>query len=130
MIRRAKKRDITAVKELIDEMATRGKLLPRSRRDIEKVIHHFYLYEVDGVIVGCCALEVYSRKLAEIRSLAVHTEHQNKRIGSLLVTACIREAKHKKIYEVLCVTDQVTFFERRGFSKQLGPDQYPMFIKP
>lgn len=130
MVRKARKKDIKSVKELIDYMAQKGKLLSRTRRELEQVIHHFYVCEVEGRIVGCCALEIYSKKLAEIRSLAVHTEHQKRRIGSQLIETCLKEARSKNIFEVLCVTDQVVFFEKKGFSKQLGPDQFPLFIKP
>ena len=130
MIRRARKKDIKTVKNLIDYMADHGKLLRRTRRDLEQVIEQFFVWEDATEIVGCCALEVYSRKLAEIRSLAVHHDHQGKRIGSKLIDACLAEARHKGVYEVLCVTDRVTFFEKKGFAKQLGPDQFPLFIKP
>jgi amino-acid N-acetyltransferase len=130
MLRKAKKADVGAIKSLIDSLARQGKLLRRSRAEIERVIRNFYVWDVDGEIVGCCALEIYNKKLAEIRSLAVHSDHQNMRIGSQLIDACVREAKHKQVYEVLCVTDKVEFFQKKGFSKQLGPDQWPLFIKP
>lgn len=132
MVRRARKKDIKAVKDLIDYMADHGKLLRRTRRDLEQVIGQFFVWEESsgGKIIGCCALEVYSPKLAEIRSLAVHHDHQGKRIGSRLVDMCLQEARHRGVYEVLCVTDRVAFFEKKGFAKQLGPDQFPLFIKP
>ena len=36
-------------------------------------------------VMGCCTLHVCWEDLAEIRSLAVHPEHRNKKIGAALV---------------------------------------------
>lgn len=77
--------------------------------------HEFFVAEEDGRIVGCCALEIYSQRLAEIRSLAVAAEHQGKGIASALVDACVAWAKEKQVYEVLSITGAVEFFEKRGF---------------
>ena len=69
----------------------------------------------DDHVVGCCALEVYSKRLAEIRSLAVAPEHQGKGIASKLIESCIQEAKEKEIYEVLTITGSSSLFEKQGF---------------
>lgn len=66
-------------------------------------------------IIGCAALEVYSKRLAEIRSLVVNPEFQRKGIGSRLVRECLKRAKNKKIYEVLSITGAYNFFRHLGF---------------
>ncbi len=76
----------------------------------------FYLALEGTTPVGCCALEVYSKRLAEIRSLAVHPEYQGKGIASALVAACLKEARKKKVYEVLSITSAIAFFEKQGFN--------------
>lgn len=128
MIRKARNADIDSVYKLIFEAAKIGKILPRSKEELKKVIHHFYVYEMDGIVVGCCALEVYSKKLAEIRSLVVADNYKKQGIGRALVEACLAEAKVKQIFEVLAITDKDAFFEKLGFKKELN-GQWPMFLK-
>ena len=67
-------------------------------------------------IVGCCALEIYSKRLAEVRSLAVHEKFQGKGFATQLVEQCIKHARKKKVYEILTITSELPFFEKRGFN--------------
>lgn len=80
-------------------------------------------------MIACCAIELYNKKLAEIRSLVVKQEHERKGIASLLLDQCLREAKKKKVYEVLVITDRENLFKRRGFSEQLH-GQKALFLRP
>lgn len=131
MIRKAQntQKEREVIYQLIQAAAKSGKILSRSRREIADVLGSFYVAIVDDAIVGCCALEIYSKKLAEIRSLAVSPKHQNKGIGTQLVAACVKEAKQKKIYEILSITDKDVFFEKLGFNKCLN-GQWPLFYRP
>lgn len=130
MIRKASNttKEIDDIYSLISLGATGGKILPRSKKEIERIIDSFYVSIDNGRIVGCCALEIYNRKLAEIRSLVVLPSHQGRGIATKFVTKCIEKAKKKNIYEVLAITDRDGFFERLGFSKFIN-GQWPMFLK-
>ena len=75
----------------------------------------FFVAEEEGHIVGCCALEVYSQRLAEVRSLAVIEEYRGQGIASQLVAACLTEARKRGIYEVLTITGTPPLFEKQGF---------------
>lgn len=75
----------------------------------------FFVAEDRGEVVGCCALEVYSKRLAEVRSLAVEKKYQSQGIGKRLVIECLKKAKQLKIREVLTITNAVVLFERLGF---------------
>jgi amino-acid N-acetyltransferase len=79
-------------------------------------LRSFFVAHFAGELVGCCALEVYSLRLAEIRSLAVAPELTNQGIGSRLVAACRKRAVERGVKQVLTVTGQAGFFERMGFS--------------
>lgn len=68
-----------------------------------------------GEVVGCCALEEYSKRLSEIRSLVVHPKYQNKKVGKKLIQSCLNRAKQKKIFELLTVTSAVGLFQKHGF---------------
>lgn len=76
----------------------------------------FYVALEGDMIIACCALEIYSQRLAEIRSLAVAPEYQGRGIGKQLVAACLNEAKEKNIYEVLTITGSSALFEKQGFA--------------
>lgn len=128
-LRKAGKKDIPDIYALIHAATERGRILKRSRKEIQKTIRHFWVTEEDGNIVACCALEIYNKKLAEVRSLAVAPHHQEKGIGSALLGHCITEARKKGIYEVLAITDRENLFKRLGFSEQLH-GQKALFLRP
>ncbi len=75
----------------------------------------FFVAEWEGQIVGCCALQIYSRRLAEIRSLAVNPEFQKKGVATKLLHLCEQRARERKIKQLLAVSSNATFFENRGF---------------
>ncbi len=128
-IHRAGNADTRAIFSLIDEATKRGRILKRPHSEIVRSLHHFWVAEKDGKVVGCCAIEFYNKKLAEVRSLAVDTHHEGQGIASALVSRCLREAKKRKIYEVLVITDRESIFKRLGFAEQLH-GQKALFLRP
>lgn len=126
-VRQATDADIERIYELI--MSAKGRLLKRSRADIRKSIKFFFVVEVESVIVACCALEIYNKKLAEVRSVVVAPEWQKQGIASAMLSRCVEEAKRKRIYEVLAITDSGGVFKRQGFSEQLH-GQKALFLRP
>jgi amino-acid N-acetyltransferase len=76
----------------------------------------FYVADLDGRIVGCAALQIYSRRLAEVRSLAVDPELVHSGIGRRLVEACQQRAAERGVSQVMAVTSSPAFFEKAGFS--------------
>jgi len=77
--------------------------------------HEFFVAIEDKKIVGCAALEIYSKRLAEVRSLVVDEGYQRNGVGTVLVEACVAKAKKKKIHEVLAITGSLPLFEKQGF---------------
>jgi len=76
----------------------------------------FFVAQSEGRLVGCCALQVYSKRLAEVRSLAVAPEFQDRGVASRLVKSCIERARERGIRELFAVTSQTSFFGRLGFA--------------
>jgi amino-acid N-acetyltransferase len=76
----------------------------------------FFVAVVDGQVVGCCALQIYSKRIAEVRSLAVHPEYQDRGVASKLVESCTQRARDRGVREVFAVTSQTSFFGRLGFN--------------
>ncbi len=108
-IRNATKADFPAIQELIRQYPE--KLLQDHLPEPDA----FFVANENGEIVGCCALEVYSKRLAEIRSLAVAQELQGRGIGTALIKHCIEAAKDRGVYEVLTITGVDSLFVRHGF---------------
>ena len=76
----------------------------------------FFVASAGGRLVGCCALQIYSKRLAEVRSLAVHPDFRDLGVASGLVRSCIKRAKERGIRELFAVTSQTSFFGRLGFA--------------
>lgn len=81
------------------------------------------------MIIGCAALEIYSRKLAEIRSLAVAASAQGQGVGRKLVDACVERAREHNILEVMAITASDAFFQSCGFDYTLPSLKRAVFLQ-
>jgi amino-acid N-acetyltransferase len=79
-------------------------------------IPSFFVACVSGKLIGCCALQVYSKRMAEVRSLAVHPDFQDRGVASKLVRCCVERALERGVRELFAVTSQTSFFGRLGFA--------------
>lgn len=109
VIRPAGKSDMPAIRALI-------------RRYPRKLLQHplpfwkdFFVAYVSGKIVGCCALEVYSKKIAEVRSLVVAPQARRQGIGRRLVAECLKVGRRQKVREILVITASEKLFKKIGF---------------
>ncbi len=114
-LRKAKVKDANEIFKILQFYALKEVLLPRSLNSIYENIRDFYVYEIDGKIVGVGSLHIYWEDLAEIKSLAVLEDYQHHGIGSKLVKACLADAKELGIRKVFALTYVPFFFERLGF---------------
>ena len=128
-VRLATESDLTALEAFIEPFVDDGKLLPRTYDELNELLPTFFIAEEDGQIVGCAALEIYSKKLAEIRSLAVAPETQGKGVGRLLVQACVELAQEKNILEVMAITSSEGFFKSCGFDFTLPGEKKALFYQ-
>lgn len=129
MIRPALAADAPALSEFIQPFVEDSKLLPRTLTELNDLLPSFFVAEMEGRIVGCAALEVYSPKLAEIRSLAVSPNTQGLGIGKKLVQACIERAQNLRILEVMAITSADDFFMACGFDYTLPGEKRALFIQ-
>jgi amino-acid N-acetyltransferase len=114
-VNRARVGDASSVHRMISRFADKGEVLPRALSDIYDGIRDYFVVRKEDRVVACAALHVTWVDLAEIRSLAVDEQEQKQRIGSLLVEACIDEAKELGIPRVFCLVRNPAFFKRHGF---------------
>ncbi|MBI9017781.1 MAG: N-acetyltransferase [Phycisphaerae bacterium] len=115
MIRNAKLKDVPIIRELINSHAERSRMLFRTEASLYESIRGFFVYELEGKVVGCCALQIIWGNLAEVRSLAVADHCQGKGIGSKLVHAMIAEGKRLELPKIFTLTLEPDFFQRQGF---------------
>src|SRR5437660_315281 len=109
-IRPARNDDMAGIRSLI-------RLFPQQlvQQNLPRATSFFVASSADR-LVGCCALQIYSKRLAEVRSLSVHPDFQDRGVASRLVQSCIHRAKERGVRELFAVTSQTSFFGRLGFA--------------
>jgi amino-acid N-acetyltransferase len=126
-VRNAKVSDARAINALVGSYAERDRMLFRSVADIYENLQTFTVAEMDGSIVGCCALEIIWSDLAEIKSLAVDISNNKKGIGKKLVEAALEKAAEMGVARVFALTLEPEFFEKLGFTK-VDTETLPMKV--
>ncbi len=126
-IRRAHFDDLDSIQALLKPFVEQKKLLRRMQSELILLMANGYVAEVADAagsnrLVGFAAVEIYSRKLGEIQSLAVADGYQGNGIGSALVKACVDRAREKGILEVMAISASEEFLRKLGFDYSL-PDQ-------
>jgi N-acetylglutamate synthase-like GNAT family acetyltransferase len=126
MLRRATLADIPGIQALIN--LNLDKLLPRPDDELRELIDDgtFWVVVEGDLVVGCCCLEVYSRKIAELRTLAVSEDSRGQGYGKWLCEVAVAEATQRNIKQVLVVTSTRAFFEAQGFGACLN-EKYALF---
>lgn len=116
VIRPARTADVRAIRELVTPYAHRRILLAKESVTYYESVQEFWVAQRDGQVVGCGALHVFWEDLAEIRTLAVHPEALGAGIGGRLARQLLDQARELGISRVFCLTFEVEFFRRLGFS--------------
>lgn len=107
--------DIGPIMELVNDLATKGVMLPRSPASIVEKLRDFVVCYVDGEFAGCGALAIVWTDIAEIRSIAVDPRFQKLGIGRLMAEHLIDEARMLGLRRVVAFTYVSGFFEKLGF---------------
>ncbi|WP_375478221.1 amino-acid N-acetyltransferase [uncultured Jatrophihabitans sp.] len=129
VVRRARTGDVVAIKSIVDRYSGSGrKMLAKELVTLYEDVQDFQVAEVDGEVVGCGALHVLWADLGEVRTLAVHPEHRDRRIGRLLLQSLIETARELGLSRLFALTFHTAFFGRAGFTPIDGapvdPDTY------
>ncbi len=109
--------DVKDIKAIVDPYAARDLMLPRSTEEIFEGIREYLVYRIPSGVIGCVALHIFSPEIAEVRALAVHSDHTGLGIGSRLVGACLEEARSFGIPKAFTLTLEERFFARLGFRR-------------
>jgi amino-acid N-acetyltransferase len=123
-VRAAAINDVSAIHNLISHYADMGNLLPRPVNEIYRHLRDFFVVELNGIIVACGALEIFTENLGEVRSLVVDDNVKGKGMGRLLVARIIDETRALGLKRLMALTYVPEFFHRLGF-KTVNKDMLP-----
>jgi len=128
-VRRARTADVPAIKALVDIYAGSGqRLLAKELVSLYEDVQDFVVADLDGQVVGCGGLHVLWADLGEVRTLAVHPDHQDRRIGAAIMDALLDVARGLGLQRLFALTFHTGFFARHGFVEIEGtpvdPDTY------
>jgi amino-acid N-acetyltransferase len=126
-VRRAMKKDVRAIRNLIRESVEQEELVKRTRGDIVSQLNDYYVFQIDGNIVGCVALHVQpDGETAELACLSVSGAHENMGIGQKLMTFAEEASKQKGIKSIfLLSTRAFNYFQQKGGYKEGSPGDLP-----
>jgi amino-acid N-acetyltransferase len=126
-IRRARRRDIRSIQQLIQASVESEELLPRSQAAIERQLEDYYIYEVDRNPIACVALHVYpDQRKGEVACLRVRPSHEHQGIGRRMTQFVEERAKEMGVEVLLALSTQAyNFFQSKAGFTEGTPDDLP-----
>lgn len=133
-VRPATTRDVRAIQAMLEPFVQRRILLGKDLVVLYEATQQFVVAETsEGELVGCGALHVMWEDLGEIRTLIVVDEWLHRGVGRAIVEALETNARTLGLSRLFCLTFEVDFFTRRGFSpigeQVVDPDVYSQLIR-
>lgn len=114
--------DVAQIMQVLEPDVLAKRLLRRTVKEVAELTRHAFVAEANQQIIGFCAVEIYSRKLAEIQCLVVDKTFRSQGVGKELVRLCLETAQQLGVLEVLAITSSEDFLRSCGFDYAL-PDQ-------
>ena len=116
-VRSARTSDVPAIRDLVRPLAEQRILLDKEAVTYYESIQEFVVaVDEQGTVVGCGGLHVIWEDIAEIRTLATSAEVRGKGVGKKLLDELTGRARAVGVSRVFCLTFEVAFFERQGFT--------------
>ncbi len=116
LVRCARVDDVSDIFRLMQPHVDNGTLLARDEDDICQHLQEFMVGCYDGQLVGVAALHIYTRQLAEVRSLVVDAAYRRHGLGRLLLESCETVAMRHGVTDVFALTYVSDFFLRAGYA--------------
>lgn len=131
-VRPARRGDMERAGAIMRPFVERGELIPRSVEEIADLMHHGFVAERSGRIVGFAAIEVYSWKISEIQCLSFEECRDWEPIAEALVSRCLEMAHEEGVLEVLAIVPPPLepVMVRCGFHAALPGQKKAMFLWP
>ena len=133
-VRPATTRDVRGIQRMLEPFVQRRILLGKDLVVLYEAVQQFVVAEDEhGTLIGCGALHVMWEDLGEIRTLIVVDEWLHRGVGRVIVEKLEDAARTLGITRLFCLTFEVEFFQRRGFSpigeQVVDPDVYSQLIR-
>lgn len=140
--------DLAVVTQFLQPMMDQQLLLGRTSMELQLLLKHSFLavaldesvgeapasklsIELEAKdLIGFCALEIYSKKLAEIQCLAVSPTFRRQGVGKALVQACVGRARNEKVLELMAISNSEDMFRACGFDYSLPNQKRAFFFQP
>lgn len=126
LVRTARLLDAEAIGTITARYAEEGLMLKRSPESIMENIRNFFVAEIGGQVVGCCAISFFTLHLAEIRTLAVCEGFRQRGVGARLVEKAEAILREEGVQNAFVLTLAPQFFKRQGYAvvdKELFPQK-------
>ena len=122
--------DVAGIRRLIDLYARDRILLDKATVTLFEDVQEFLVARAADAeggtkVVGCGALHVMWEDLAEIRTLAVDPSVRGHGVGHRLLQELLLRARDIGVRRVFCLTFEVDFFARHGFTELDGSPVEP-----
>ena len=126
-IRRALKKDVSNLYNLIQDSVQSEELVKRTRQSLTQQIDDYFVFEIDRSIVGCVALHNSPEQdKAEMACLQVGRSYENQGIGRKLMHYVENLAREKGIKELYALSTQAfSYFEQKGGFVETDPSALP-----
>ena len=116
----------------ITDLSNVQELLQKENLPIERIEDQFtnftLLFDQNSNLIGCAGLEIYNN-YGLIRSVAIKSEFQNKKLGSYLIKEIEDFAKRKKLTNLYLLTETAEkFFSKHGYTI-ISRDTVPLEIQ-
>lgn len=134
MVRPARSSDVRGIQALLAPFVERRILLGKDLVVLFESVQQFLVAEAaDGELVGCGALHVMWEDLGEIRTLIVKDDWLHRGVGRAIVDGLESNARTLGLSRLFCLTFEVGFFTRRGFTpigeQVVPPDVYSQLLR-
>jgi amino-acid N-acetyltransferase len=118
---------------MLEPYVQRGILLGKDIVVLYEATQQFLVAEADGELIGCGALHVMWDDLGEVRTLLVSDGWVRHGVGRAIVEQLEANARDLGLTRLFCLTFEVDFFTRRGFSpigeQVVDPDVYSQLVR-
>jgi amino-acid N-acetyltransferase len=116
-VRPARTSDVPYIQQLVEPLVQRRILLGKDLVVLYEAVQEFRIaVDSEGTPIGCGALHVMWQDLGEVRTLAVAPEWLGKGVGRAILETIEADALNLGLSRLFCLTFEVDFFERNGFS--------------
>ena len=133
IVRPARSADVIGIRNLLQPMVEKRILLGKDLAVLYGAVQEFVVAEADGELIGCGALHVFWEDLGEVRTLLVSDAWLHHGVGRAIVDRLEENAKTLGLSRLFCLTFEVEFFGRRGFTpigeQVVDPDVYSQLLR-